>query len=155
MLLNIANKKRLQEYVSATTKKLVMLKDLHNLGSTREKPDLKQGTEILEKQPGGTTKVLVDQDNTLVAVYYQSERMKTLFRRYPEIIFISSTHKTNNERMPLYLMVLEDGNGESEIVAVCLVARETAAIFEELLTIFKEENPMGRHKNCCDRQRFC
>lgn len=89
---------------------------------------------------GATVKLLIDEQKVLNALYFQDDCMKNVYRRFPEIIFVDSTHKTNNLGMPLYLIVVEDGNGESEIVAVWMVLQETGFIFDQLLTIFKEEN---------------
>ena len=39
------------------------------------------------------------------------------------MVFVDSTYKLNDLRMPIYLFVVEDGNGETEIVALWMVAK--------------------------------
>ena len=40
---------------------------------------------------------------------------------YPEVLFIDATYKLNDLRMPLYVLMAIDGNGESEIVCLWIV----------------------------------
>ena len=39
-----------------------------------------------------------------------------MYDRFSEILFVDATYKLNDLRMPLYLFLVEDGNGESEVV---------------------------------------
>lgn len=43
------------------------------------------------------------------------------------MVFVDATYKLNDLRMPIYLFVVEDGNGETEIVALWMVAKEDEA----------------------------
>ena len=47
-----------------------------------------------------------------------------MFSNFPELLLIDATYKLNDLRMPLYIMMVVDGNGESEIVALWIVASE-------------------------------
>ena len=53
--------------------------------------------------------------------------MREIYRKYPELLFIDATYKLNELRMPLYVLLVEDGNGESHIVALWLITNEDAA----------------------------
>lgn len=53
-----------------------------------------------------------------MTVYYDL----LFFRTIVEII--QDDHKLNNLSMPLYILMIADGNGEGEIVAVWLVSSE-------------------------------
>ena len=56
--------------------------------------------------------------------------MKSVFDSYPEVILVDATYKLNNLRMPLYLMMCIDANGQGEIVLMFLTTMET----EEAIT---------------------
>ena len=59
-------------------------------------------------------------------IFYQNREMKCMFDKFPELLFIDATYKLNNLRMPLYVYLVEDGNGESEIIALFMVTSENA-----------------------------
>ena len=69
----------------------------------------------------------VDDNNMLQEIYFQTKEMKDTFRSYPEILFIDATYKLNDLRMPLYVLLTVDGNGESEIVCLWIVQNEEKA----------------------------
>ena len=50
--------------------------------------------------------------------------MKFNFQFYPEVLMVDSTYKLNNLRMPLYVMLIVDGNGQSEVASLCLTSLE-------------------------------
>ena len=55
---------------------------------------------------------------------------------------VDATYKLNELRMSLYLMIVIDGNGQSEIVAMFLTLLETKqAITDNMIRAFKEVNP--------------
>ena len=62
------------------------------------------------------------------------------YKRFPEMLFIDATHKLNELRMPLYVLLVEDGNGESQIVSLWLVANEDAVTITAMALIFKNHN---------------
>ena len=41
--------------------------------------------------------------------------MNEIFVSYPEVLCIDATYKLLELRFPVYLMLIEDGNGQSEI----------------------------------------
>ena len=67
--------------------------------------------------------------------------MKVTFSSYPEILLIDGTYKLNELRMPLYLMLIVDGNGQSEIVAAFLTILETREAVTAMVQAFKLHNP--------------
>ena len=66
--------------------------------------------------------------------------MKQLYAAFPEVLFVDATHKVNELRMPLYIFLICDGNGQSEIVAAFLVASEQKPVIEQMVRIFKKHN---------------
>ena len=67
---------------------------------------------------GSTVDIFSDEENTFTGILFQDSIMKSSFVSYPEVLMIDATYKLNELRMPLYLMIVLDGNGQSEIVAV-------------------------------------
>ena len=74
--------------------------------------------------------------------------MRKMFSAYPEIILIDATYKLNDLRLPLYVMMVEDGNGESEIVGLMLVADEQRDNIKQIMSYFKQNNPNWQSINC-------
>ena len=71
---------------------------------------------------------------------FQDEEMWRTYDRFPEMLFVDATYKLNDLRVPLYLFLVEDGNGESEIVAVWMVVTEDAISIRQMAEIFKKHN---------------
>ena len=71
----------------------------------------------------------------------QDETMKTTFEKFPEVILLDTTHKTNDLRMPLYLMLTVDSNGESEVAVAFIVTNEEEQTIRSMIQTFKEHNP--------------
>ena len=66
--------------------------------------------------------------------------MQEMFSHFPELLLIDATYKLNDLRMPLYIMMVVDGNGESEIVALWIVASEDRISIKNMVHIFKRHN---------------
>ena len=100
------------------------MKDIHNIATAaKPKPstkvsELQQIAEYLKSQSGLSTDYLIDENNSLTGIFIQDTHMKHTFEQFPELILADATHKTNELRMPFYLMTTVDGNGETEIIAV-------------------------------------
>jgi len=67
--------------------------------------------------------------------------MKHVFSAYPEILLIDATYKLTDLRIPVYLMMSIDGNGQGEIVVIFLTAVETEKAITEMVQSFKVANP--------------
>ena len=87
---------------------------------------------------GSTTEVIVDEQKNLIGIFYQDKTMKSSYCAYPELLCIDATYKLNNLRMPLYIMLGEDGMGESEIFASFLIANEEKETIRRMIEIFKD-----------------
>lgn len=66
--------------------------------------------------------------------------MREIYQKYLEILFVDATHKLSELRMLLYVLLAEDGNGESHIVAVWLITSEDAANIRAMTEIFQQHN---------------
>jgi hypothetical protein len=80
--------------------------------------------------------------------------MKTSFRDYfikmqrckecsqlSQRYIVDATCKLNDMRMPLYVMMVEDSLGQSEVAAVCLLNSDEKPIIVLFVRCFKENNP--------------
>ena len=67
--------------------------------------------------------------------------MHQAYASFSEMLFVDATHKLTNFRMPFYVFLVSDGNGQSEIVATCLVSSEQRVVIDKMLAIFKSNNP--------------
>lgn len=67
--------------------------------------------------------VFSDSDNNFKGLFFQDHQMREAFHAYPKLLCVDSTctYKLLDLKLPVYLMLCEDSNGQSEICAVCLL----------------------------------
>lgn len=92
-----------------------------------------------------TVKVIKNDVHELDCVFFQDQRMKQYFDSYPDLVMFDGTYKLNDRRMPLVVMLVVDGNGESQVAGLCIVRSENTATFTTVFIAFKEESP--RHSD--------
>ncbi len=78
---------------------------------------------------------------------FQDPIMKSTFASYPEVLMVDATYKLNELRIPLYLMIVVDSNGQSEIVGAFLTAIETQEAITKMVQVFKSHNPNWSQTN--------
>ena len=66
--------------------------------------------------------------------------MKAVFAAYPEVLLVNATYKLNELRMPVYLLLVIDSNGQSKIVGVFITLLETAVSIQKMVLSFKSNN---------------
>lgn len=139
-----ANKKLLREQLEVQSNKAVTLRDLSNLAARKKqgcsRNDLEATVKLLQNKYASTVRLLTGENNELRAIFFQDDAMRRSFEDYPEIIFIDATYKLLETRMSCFLMLVEDGNGESEIVAVGLFGVEDGDTLRWFFNVFKELN---------------
>ena len=74
--------------------------------------------------------------------------MKENFRLYPELLMVEATYKLNDLRMPLFLLLVVDGNGQSEVVALWISADEERETIKQMLQSFKQHNDNHTKVTC-------
>ena len=84
----------------------------------------------------------------LKAIYFQTFEMRSAFASYPELLLIDATYKLNDLNMPLYVLVIVDGNDESEIVCLWLTQFEDKETITELVQEFKKHNSKWSSTEC-------
>lgn len=142
-----ANTRAVQKQVNELTAEIgvITTKDIHNFkASLKETPthsnDLVSLVDAMIQVENATVKVIKD-GNQLDCVFFQDARMKKFFDTYPEILMFDGTYKLNDRRMPLVILLVVDGNGESQIAGLCVVRSENDQTFRNLFDEFKKENP--------------
>jgi zinc finger SWIM domain-containing protein 3 len=84
--------------------------------------------------------VLCEGDDTFKGLFFQDKQMIEAFNAYPELLCIDATYKLLDLRLPVYLMLVEDSNGLSEIVAVCILVSEDTEGIQWMIEQFKKHN---------------
>jgi zinc finger SWIM domain-containing protein 3 len=62
-----------------------------------------------------TVDVLSDDDNTLRGLFFQDTMMHQVFNAYPEFVCFDATYKLLEIRLPVYILLCEDGAGIFEM----------------------------------------
>lgn len=119
-------------------------KDLYNFNA-KNKPftgsnDLEKLVHELESVGVAAVKIVHNSANELEGVYFQDERMQKYFDTYPEILMFDGTYSLNDRRMPLLILMVVDGNGESQIAGFFIVKSENLSILTTMFQQFKVEN---------------
>ena len=142
-----SNNKMIQQKVMNQTGKFVLLKDIHNLctklksSNNKDLTTLQSAVSHLSKCNGAYVKLVTKGNSELRGLYFQDARMRNIFQTYPQFLCIDATYKVNDLRMPLYVLLIENGNGQNEIVGMWLVSDETEEMMTEMIKLFKEQNP--------------
>lgn len=138
------NMRILQAEMKEKTGQTILLKDLHNVKqkiSPRETNDLEAIFDEIKTQENVDIEFFVSEErNQLEGIYFQDARMKKYFHLYPEVVLMDATYKLNDRRMPLFLMMVIDGNGESQIVAMFIIRTENYDIVLKMLNKFRTVN---------------
>ncbi|XP_071963768.1 zinc finger SWIM domain-containing protein 3-like [Antedon mediterranea] len=144
------NRKQVQNHLQKITGKVIIRRDITNIKQQfmkdkTKKSNVEEVVKKLNRIQGSTTKVSVDDDYNLLGIYYQDKVMKEAFAAFPEIVFIDAvaTYKLDELKMPfnLYIIVGEDGNGQSEVFATFLVSSDAKHVISKMIQTFKCHNP--------------
>ena len=126
--------------------KQLTLKDFHNI-KTKAKEEacgsqkdaqivLDKLAESLKTDTKAAGGVVVDENDTLTILFYQSGIMRNMFSKFPEIMFIDGTYNVNKLGMPLYCLMVEDGYGHGQNVFYAATAREDAIHLQKIVELF-------------------
>lgn len=79
--------------------------------------------EITKNTYDSDIEVRVNTDKELLWVFIQDPAMKKSFESYPDVIFVDSTYKLLDINLPLFVIMVENRNGESLVAAVGLLMK--------------------------------
>lgn len=125
----------------------VLSKDLHNERARmlngkkgENSSEVQAMIDEMTKIPDTIVKVFVE-DNIVHGVFFQNNLMKISYEKFPEVLFCDATYNVSSSSMALQLLMIVDGNGDSQVAAVFIINSENIKTMTSLLQIFKEENP--------------
>lgn len=102
--------------------------------------DLQHVIDYLRRKEGSKTEVLVDDEQNFKGLFYQDQYMYEIYEKLPELVLVDATYKLLELRMPLYLLLVVDGDGLSEVVAMFILAEETKPVIEASVSTFQKLN---------------
>ncbi|KAH9359659.1 hypothetical protein HPB48_022257 [Haemaphysalis longicornis] len=82
-------------------------------------------------------RLLTNKNSDLQAVYFHDEKANKSFHCWPVVIFIDATYKLL-ETMSRFLVIIENGNEEIEIVTLVLLTVEDAETLHWFFEVFKD-----------------
>ena len=133
------NCKLVRNLITQKYGKQLTLKDIHNINTkTKEQACgnrtdaqivLHKHTEALKADTKAAGGVVVDENDTLMILFYQSGIMSDMFSKFPEIMFIYGTY---NVGMPLYCLMVAVGFGHGQNIFYAATAM--------MLELFKSKN---------------
>ena len=66
--------------------------------------------------------------------------MRKMFEKFLEVLLIDATYKLNELRLPLFVLMSVDDNGEGEILSLWIVSDESRETIREMMKVFKWGN---------------
>ena len=146
-----ANKKLVKQEIQKKFGKVTTLKDIQNIRA-RAKMNQQNGrkdaqivldnlAEALSNDSQARGGIVVDDENNLVVLYYQSGFMAELLKKFPEIVLVDGTYNVNKAGMPLYSFMVEDGFGHGRVSFYAAVSEERAEFLEVIIRASKDVNP--------------
>ncbi|KZR98796.1 Uncharacterized protein APZ42_005624, partial [Daphnia magna] len=103
-------------------------------------------SEKFELLCAGGSIIHVDTDNEgeINLIYIQLQEQVELFSKYPEVIQLDGTHRTNKLGMPLYTIMIKDNYGLGQPACFFFVREETTARIKAGLTYFSKDNDVRK-----------
>ena len=101
-----ANRKMVQSHFSEKTGKVLLKSDIHNIATRAKQQDSQPDRNAVEDLAGWIkqsyptmTSHVVRNENVVTGIYLQDPQMKSAFNRFPEVLLVDATHKTNDRGM--------------------------------------------------------
>lgn len=147
------NMKLIQSQLNSKSERsVVTLKDLHNFASKNKEEQsetVKEFISELQNIPDSDVSIFVNDGNPIgeiddtaqiESILFQDKRMRKNFELYPEVLMCDATYKVNDRNMPLFVMMVIDGNGETQIVGLVVLKSENNTAIQSALNAFKLKN---------------
>lgn len=95
----------------------------------------------METVDGAIHKIITSDENEIDGIFFQDEKMRVNFEKFPEVLLFDCTYKLNDRRMPLAIMLVIDGDGESQVAGFFILKSESSDIMVRMFEEFKAVNP--------------
>ena len=128
-----------EEHHYSSSKDLINIREDASRGDTRN--DLATVVAQLRKTPGYIDDVVVEDENKLRGIFYQDAQMQKMLAAFPDVLFVDATCKLNGLRTPVYILIVEDGNGHSKIVEFWLAASKDRMTIKQMVDLVVRHNP--------------
>jgi len=139
------NPELVQQHMQNISGKVVLLKDIANISHKMKKQamqnNLKSVLQQLEAMGDSAVDVLVSEDNSFKGIFYQDVYMQSVFEAYPEMLMIGETFTLTGLQISAYLMLVIDGNGQSEVVSLLLLTDQSRSTVSAAIEAFQHHNP--------------
>lgn len=89
----------------------------HNVGGGEFELDLI--LKEMQRVQGASVKIF-HENNELHSIYFQDAHMKSYYANYPDLLMFDGTYSLNDRRMVLIILLVIDGNAESQIAGLFL-----------------------------------
>jgi len=140
-----ADSELVQQQLQNHSGKVIPFKDVVNVGyGSRQQSMPDNLTEVLKQLHSHgdcVVEVLANEDNIFLGLFYQDHYMQKVFELYPDMLFCDATYKLLDLQLSVFIMLAVDGSGQSEIVAVMLLADETRSTMSAAIKTFQDHNP--------------
>jgi len=136
--------KLVQQHMQNVSGKVILLKDIANISHQMKKQavpnNLKSVLQQLEATGDSVVDVLVSEDK-FKGIFYQDVYMQSVFEAYPEMLLVGETFRLTGLQISAYLMLVIDGNGQSEVISLLLLADESRSTVSAAVEAFQHHNP--------------
>ncbi|XP_042145735.1 histone-lysine N-methyltransferase 2D-like isoform X24 [Ixodes scapularis] len=138
-----SNPSLLRSFLQNKTGKPLTAKDIENVVARlkgSKKPDVDQLAEeikeIFRKDPTAAVTLGTSESNEMELLFIQTTMMAQFYEKFPEVLLLDGTYRTNNLKMALFVFMVVDGNGCSQVVAYCFVSSEDLAHMDTMMRTF-------------------
>ena len=87
--------------------------------------------DYLKGKNGAVVEVAIDEDGNFKSLLFQDQYMKDAYENFHELLLVDATYELLDLRMPLYVLMVVDGNGLSDVVKLLIVAEESEAVITQ------------------------
>jgi len=135
-----ANATKVRHHLMLTTQKVVTQRDVQNIrtsnkATTYDADAVQQVVALLNQTENAVVRIVASEtDGTVQSVFYQTAFMRRMFESYPETLIFDATYKVNNRNMPLFLPLVIDSAGYSQVAAVILTIDEKSETLRSALS---------------------
>lgn len=123
---------------------VVTLRDIHNFRLREFGSGAAVDTDAfiteLQNIKNANVRIITNDRNEIEAIYFQDTQMRKQFELFPELLMCDATYKVNNLNMPLFVALVVDGNGESQVAGLFILKSENAFAIRKSFEVFKELN---------------
>ena len=103
------------------------------------KPAHHEAVHVLNQTDNAIVRIVArEQDGTVQSVFYQTAFMRRMFDAYPETVIFDATYKVNNRNTSLFLPLVIDSAGYSQVAAVILTIDERSETLRAALEHLSE-----------------